>query len=81
MKLQIMSDLHLEMHSDRGAEFIRTLDPVEVAVLQSIRHEVHAPAFIGSSRWRRHHPQVAETAEELAEELRAEITEELRAAA
>src|SRR5450631_3269273 len=33
MKLQIMSDLHLEMHADRGAEFIRSLDPTGVDVL------------------------------------------------
>ena len=33
MKLQIMSDLHLEMHADRGAEFIRELDPTGVDVL------------------------------------------------
>lgn len=33
MKLQIMSDLHLEMHADRGAEFIRHLDPIGVNVL------------------------------------------------
>jgi predicted phosphodiesterase len=33
MKLQIMSDLHLEMHADRGAEFIRDLDPTGVDVL------------------------------------------------
>ena len=28
MKLQIMSDLHLEMHADGGAELIRELDGV-----------------------------------------------------
>jgi len=33
MKLQIMSDLHLEMHADRGVEFIRHLDPTGVEVL------------------------------------------------
>ena len=33
MKLQAMSDLHLEMHADRGAEFIRSLDPTGVDVL------------------------------------------------
>lgn len=33
MKLQIMSDLHLEMHADRGVEFIRDLDPSGVDVL------------------------------------------------
>ena len=33
MKLQIMSDLHLEMHADRGAEFIRNSDPTGVDVL------------------------------------------------
>jgi predicted phosphodiesterase len=33
MKLQIMSDLHLEMHADRGAELIRELDPTGVDVL------------------------------------------------
>lgn len=33
MKLQIMSDLHLEMHADGGAEFIRHLDPIGVDVL------------------------------------------------
>jgi hypothetical protein len=33
MKLQSMSDLHLEMHADRGAEFIRSLDPTGVDVL------------------------------------------------
>jgi len=33
MKLQIMSDLHLEMHADRGAEFIRDLDSSGVDVL------------------------------------------------
>jgi hypothetical protein len=27
MKLQIMSDLHFEMHADGGAELIRELDP------------------------------------------------------
>jgi len=30
MKLLIMSDLHLEMHADGGAEFIRSLDPTGV---------------------------------------------------
>ena len=33
MKLQIMSDLHLETHTDGGAEFIRSLDPTGVDVL------------------------------------------------
>ena len=33
MKLQIMSDLHLEMHADRGAAFVRALDPTGVDVL------------------------------------------------
>ena len=33
MKLQIMSDLHLEMHADGGAELIRELDPTGVDVL------------------------------------------------
>jgi len=33
MKLQLMSDLHLEMHADRGAEFIRRLNPIGVDVL------------------------------------------------
>ena len=33
MKLQIMSDLHLEMHADGGAELIRDLDPTGVDVL------------------------------------------------
>ena len=33
MKLQIMSDLHLEMHADRGRELIRGLDPTGVDVL------------------------------------------------
>ncbi len=33
MKLQIMSDLHLEMHADGGAELIRGLDPTSVDVL------------------------------------------------
>jgi predicted phosphodiesterase len=33
MKLQIMSDLHLEMHADSGAELIRDLDPTGVDVL------------------------------------------------
>lgn len=27
MKIQVMSDLHLEMHADGGAELIRELDP------------------------------------------------------
>ena len=30
MKLQIMSDLHFEMHADGGAELIRELDPTGV---------------------------------------------------
>jgi hypothetical protein len=33
MKLQIMSDLHFEMHADGGAGFIRELDPTGVDVL------------------------------------------------
>ena len=33
MKLQIMSDLHLEMHADGGAELIRGLDATGVDVL------------------------------------------------
>lgn len=33
MKLQMMSDLHLEMHADGGAELIRELDPTGVDVL------------------------------------------------
>jgi Icc-related predicted phosphoesterase len=33
MRLQIMSDLHLEMHADGGAGFIRALDPTGVDVL------------------------------------------------
>jgi predicted phosphodiesterase len=33
MKLQIMSDLHMEMHADRGAEFIRDLDSTGVDIL------------------------------------------------
>ena len=33
MKLQIMSDLHFEMHADGGAELIRELDPTGVEVL------------------------------------------------
>lgn len=33
MKLQIMSDLHLKMHADRGSEFVRHLDPTGVDVL------------------------------------------------
>ena len=33
MKLQIMSDLHFEMHTDGGAELIRELDPTGVDVL------------------------------------------------
>ncbi|HXJ21805.1 MAG TPA: metallophosphoesterase [Polyangia bacterium] len=33
MKLHIMSDLHLEMHADGGAELIRGLDPTGVDVL------------------------------------------------
>jgi predicted phosphodiesterase len=33
MKLQIMSDLHLEMHADGGAAFIRALDPTGVDLL------------------------------------------------
>ena len=33
MKLQIMSDLHFEMHADGGAELIRELDPTGVDVL------------------------------------------------
>jgi predicted phosphodiesterase len=33
MRLQIMSDLHLEMHADRGRELIRGLDPTGVDVL------------------------------------------------
>jgi len=33
MQLQIMSDLHLEMHADRGAAFVRALDPTGVDVL------------------------------------------------
>ena len=33
MKLQIMSDLHLEMHADGGAGLIRELDPTGVDVL------------------------------------------------
>jgi predicted phosphodiesterase len=33
MRLQIMSDLHLEMHADRGAAFVRALDPTGVDAL------------------------------------------------
>jgi predicted phosphodiesterase len=33
MKLQIMSDLHLEMHADHGAAFFDALDPTGVDVL------------------------------------------------
>jgi predicted phosphodiesterase len=33
MTLQIMSDLHLEMHADRGAAFLGALDPTGVDVL------------------------------------------------
>jgi hypothetical protein len=33
MKLQIMSDLHFEMHADGGAELIREVDPTGVDVL------------------------------------------------
>jgi predicted phosphodiesterase len=33
MKLQVMSDLHLEMHADKGAGFLRELDPAGVDVL------------------------------------------------
>jgi len=33
MRLQIMSDLHLEMHADAGAEFVRGLDPTGVDLL------------------------------------------------
>lgn len=33
MKLQIMSDLHFEMHADGGAELIRELAPTDVDVL------------------------------------------------
>jgi predicted MPP superfamily phosphohydrolase len=33
MKIQVMSDLHLEMHADGGAELIRELDPTGVDVL------------------------------------------------
>ena len=40
MKLLIMSDLHLEMHADGGAEFIRSLDP---SPLQHIGPSVPQP--------------------------------------
>src|SRR5260221_2285820 len=33
MKIQVMSDLHFEMHADGGAELIRELDPTGVDVL------------------------------------------------
>lgn len=33
MKLQTMSDLHLEMHAEGGAELIRELDPTGVDLL------------------------------------------------
>src|SRR5579862_7134366 len=33
MKLQIMSDLHLEMHADQGAALLASLDPTDVDVL------------------------------------------------
>ncbi len=33
MKIQLMSDLHLEMHRDHGISFFRTLDPKDVDVL------------------------------------------------
>jgi predicted phosphodiesterase len=33
MKIQVMSDLHLEMHADGGAELIRELDRTGVDVL------------------------------------------------
>jgi predicted phosphodiesterase len=33
VKLQIMSDLHFEMHADGGAGLIRELDPTGVDVL------------------------------------------------
>ena len=33
MKIQVMSDLHLEMHADGGAGLIRELDPTGVDIL------------------------------------------------
>ena len=52
MKLQIMSDLHLEMHADHGAGFLRALEPTGVDVLVlagditgARRYETLAAAF------------------------------------
>jgi predicted phosphohydrolase len=33
MNIQLMSDLHLEMHRDKGASFLASLDPTDVDVL------------------------------------------------
>lgn len=61
MKLQIMSDLHLEMHADRGAAFLEALDPTGVDVLvlagditSAQKYEPLAEAFASFSRKYRH---------------------------
>jgi predicted phosphodiesterase len=61
MKLQIMSDLHLEMHADLGAAFVRALDPAGVDVLvlagditSASRFEILADAFAPLARKYRH---------------------------
>ena len=57
MKIQVMSDLHLEMHADGGAEFIRELDPTGVDVLVLAG---------GTSRWPRYYESLANVFEPLA---------------
>jgi predicted MPP superfamily phosphohydrolase len=60
MKLQIMSDLHFEMHADGGAELIRELDPTGVDVL----------VMAGDITMARHYPDLASVFKPLARKYR-----------
>ena len=59
MKLQIMSDLHFEMHADGGAELIRELDPTGVDVL----------VLAGDITMARHYEDLASVFKPLAREV------------
>lgn len=60
MKLQIMSDLHLEMHADHGAGFLRELDPTGIDVL----------VLAGDINSARHFETLANTFRPLAQKYR-----------
>jgi predicted MPP superfamily phosphohydrolase len=60
MNLQIMSDLHLEMHADHGAGFLKELDPTGVDVL----------VLAGDITSARHFESLANTFRPLAEKYR-----------